>query len=198
MQSGIHAARTIKRRVANNAEPTPFKYRDLGSMAAISRRRAIVSFRGRHFSGWFGWLMWMFVHLTFMTGFRGRFVAAWSWLFSFVGHRRGQRALTITKIGEAPAQTPSHRRPDLDDEESPTEAPTKDLGITVPGTVIHLPARSANPMRMASPSRPEAHHRLLAHDLSPVGRHRCLVSNGAGTVIHHPRRRPTGAHRIDR
>ena len=39
MQSGIHAARTIKRRVANNAEPQPFVYRDLGSMAAISRRR---------------------------------------------------------------------------------------------------------------------------------------------------------------
>ena len=47
MQSGIHAARTIKRRVANNAEPQPFTYRDLGSMAAISRRRAIVSFHGR-------------------------------------------------------------------------------------------------------------------------------------------------------
>ena len=63
MQSGIHAARTIKRRVANNAEPQPFTYRDLGSMAAISRRRAIVSFRGGTSPGGFGWLMWMFVHL---------------------------------------------------------------------------------------------------------------------------------------
>ncbi len=126
MQSGIHAARTIKRRVANNAEPQPFVYRDLGSMAAVSRRRAIVSFRGRRFSGWLGWMMWMFVHLTFMTGFRGRFAAAWSWFFSFVGHRRGQRALTITKIGDAPDQTPEPPPPD-DDEDSPTEAPTKDL-----------------------------------------------------------------------
>ena len=69
-------------------------------MAAISRRRAIVSFRGRRFTGWIGWLMWMFVHLTFMTGFRGRFAAAVGWFFSFVGHQRGQRALTVTRIDD--------------------------------------------------------------------------------------------------
>ena len=107
MQSGIHAARTIARRVSNNAEPQPFTYRDLGSMAAISRRRAIVSFRGRRFSGWIGWLMWMFIHLTFMTGFRGRFSAAASWFFSFVGHRRGERALTVTHIGAPPTEPPA-------------------------------------------------------------------------------------------
>jgi NADH:ubiquinone reductase (H+-translocating) len=100
MQSGIHAARTIAKRVSNAAEPQPFTYRDLGSMAAISRRRAIVSFRGRRFTGWIGWLMWLFIHLTFMTGFRGRFAAAAGWFFSFVGHQRGQRALTVTRIDD--------------------------------------------------------------------------------------------------
>ena len=76
MQSGIHAARTIKKRVETGAESKPFKYRDLGSMAAVSRRRAIVSFHGLRISGFLGWLMWLAVHLTFMTGFKNRFTAA--------------------------------------------------------------------------------------------------------------------------
>ena len=42
MQTGIHAARTIKARLDGKTESTPFRYRDLGSMAAVSRRRAIV------------------------------------------------------------------------------------------------------------------------------------------------------------
>jgi NADH dehydrogenase len=99
MQTGIHAARTIKKRVAGGAEPQPFKYRDLGSMAAVSRRRAIVSFHGLRVSGWLGWLMWMFVHLTFMTGFKNRFTASLHWTMTFVGRGRGQRALISERIG---------------------------------------------------------------------------------------------------
>jgi NADH dehydrogenase len=93
MQTGIHAASTIKRRLEGANEPRPFVYRDLGSMAAVSRRRAIVSFHGIHLWGFPGWIMWLFVHLTFLTGFRNRFTAVISWLFSFVGHGRTERAI---------------------------------------------------------------------------------------------------------
>ena len=57
MQSGRHAARTIKRRLDGSDEATPVRYRDLGSMAAGSRRRAIVSFKGLRLSGVPGWLV---------------------------------------------------------------------------------------------------------------------------------------------
>ena len=67
-------------------------------MAAISRRRAIVSFKGMRLSGFLGWLMWLFVHLTFMTGFKNRFTTALHWFLSFVGRGRGERALTGTRI----------------------------------------------------------------------------------------------------
>ncbi len=93
MQSGIHAARTLKKRVENGAEPIPFKYRDAGSMAAVSRRRAIVHFHGLRVSGFPGWVMWLFVHLTFMTGFKNRFTAAFQWSLSFIGRGRSGRAL---------------------------------------------------------------------------------------------------------
>ena len=53
----------------------PFVYRDLGSMATVSRFRAIVSFKGIKVGGFIGWLMWAFVHLTFLTGFKNRWIA---------------------------------------------------------------------------------------------------------------------------
>src|SRR4051794_40705416 len=46
MQQGIHAAATIKRRLGGSSEAKSFRYRDLGSMATISRFRAVVSFKG--------------------------------------------------------------------------------------------------------------------------------------------------------
>jgi NADH dehydrogenase len=92
MQSGIHAARTISGRLKGE-QAKPFKYRDLGSMATISRRRAIVSFRGIRLHGYLGWLAWLMVHITFMTGFKNRFAALMSWSFAFLGHSRPQQVI---------------------------------------------------------------------------------------------------------
>jgi NADH dehydrogenase len=46
MQSGLHAARTIRRRLKGDSEPRPFRYIDLGTMATVARFRAVVSVRG--------------------------------------------------------------------------------------------------------------------------------------------------------
>ena len=50
MQGGLHAANTIKRRL-KGGDSVPFKYRDLGSAAAIGRFKAIVSVKGLRLSG---------------------------------------------------------------------------------------------------------------------------------------------------
>ena len=98
MQSGIHAARTIRRRLRGRADAKPFKYRDLGSMATISRFRAIVSFKGIKVGGFIGWLMWAFVHLTFLTGFKNRWIALFKWLTAFVGSARDERTITMNQV----------------------------------------------------------------------------------------------------
>ena len=107
MQSGIHAARTIERRLKGK-EPTSFKYRDLGSMAAVSRRRAIVDFHGLRISGFLAWVMWLVVHVTFMTGFKSRFRSLVSWSFSFLGRGRTERTLTL---GTSPPPSREMRTP---------------------------------------------------------------------------------------
>ncbi len=98
MQQGIHSALTIRRRLRGEESSKPFKYRDLGSMATISRFRAVVSFKGLRVSGFLGWLMWLFVHLAFMTGFKNRFITIMQWLISFIGTGRSERTLTTQQV----------------------------------------------------------------------------------------------------
>ena len=93
LQSGVHAAHVIRTRVRNGAEPAPWRYRDFGSMAAVHRRSAIVSAHGVRLSGWIAWLIWLVVHITFLTGFRNRFTALIHWFLSFVGTSRSERAI---------------------------------------------------------------------------------------------------------
>ncbi len=97
MQQGLHAASTVKRRLGGQ-ETKPFRYRDLGSMATISRFRAVVSFKGIRLSGFLGWLAWLFVHLAFLTGFKNRFGTLLRWAVTFTINSRRERTITMQQI----------------------------------------------------------------------------------------------------
>ncbi|HEY1832491.1 MAG TPA: NAD(P)/FAD-dependent oxidoreductase [Acidimicrobiales bacterium] len=94
MQAGAHAAHTIHRRLKGNSVRRPFTYRDLGTMAAISRFRAVAKIGPVKVGGFIGWLLWLVVHVTFLTGFKNRFGALARWVVSFIGRGRYERALT--------------------------------------------------------------------------------------------------------
>jgi NADH:ubiquinone reductase (H+-translocating) len=93
MQSGRHAARTIVRRLAGKPA-RPFHYRDLGTLAVISRFGAVAKVGPLRIGGFGGWLIWLVAHITFLTGFKNRFGALARWAVSFVGRGRYERALT--------------------------------------------------------------------------------------------------------
>jgi NADH:ubiquinone reductase (H+-translocating) len=97
MQQGLHASNTIRRRLAGK-EGKPFRYRDLGSMATISRFRAVVSYKGIRLSGFAGWMAWLFVHLAFLTGFKNRLATIPRWAFTFIGNGRPQRTITRQQV----------------------------------------------------------------------------------------------------
>jgi len=98
MQGGLHAANTIKRRLKGR-EGVPFKYRDLGSAAAIGRFKAIVSVRGVRLSGFPGWVVWLFVHVAFLNGIGHRLTALWRWSISMVGSARPERVFSVGHTG---------------------------------------------------------------------------------------------------
>jgi NADH dehydrogenase len=99
MQGGLHAANTIRRRIKGDTRSIPFTYRDVGTAAAIGRFNAIVNFRGVRLSGFSGWLVWLFVHITFLNGFGNRFSALWRWGRSMIGHARPERVFSMGHTG---------------------------------------------------------------------------------------------------
>ncbi len=101
MQAGLYAARRIRREVARAGEPRrkPFRYRDLGSAAYVSRGNAVVSVGRLHLDGFLGWWAWLVIHIGFMTGFRNRFGALASWWFAFTRDLRRERTFTSRDVG---------------------------------------------------------------------------------------------------
>ena len=114
MQSGRHAAGEIVRRLAGRGEPRRFRYHDLGNLASISRYYAIAERGSLGVAGMAGWLLWLVVHLTFLTGFKNRLSALFHWVVSFLGHARAERAITISEAqtlrGGTPTPTGRDRR----------------------------------------------------------------------------------------
>ena len=108
MQSGIHAARTIKRRVKGKSSDRPFRYIDLGSMATVARFRAVVYTGPLRFAGLLGWLAWLFVHLVFLTGFKNRIATLANWTTAFLGRGRRQRTITLQQLFARTQQPPIH------------------------------------------------------------------------------------------
>jgi NADH dehydrogenase len=98
MQAGYHAGRTILRRLKGDLVARPFRYRDLGTMATIARFRAVVTVGRFRVAGFAGWLMWLFVHLAFLTGFKNRFAAVLNWAVAFLGRGRRQRTITEQQV----------------------------------------------------------------------------------------------------
>ncbi len=93
MQGGKAAARNILRRV--KGEPTqPFHYHDRGNMATIGRARAIADLPWAKFSGFPAWLVWLFIHLVSLIGFRNKLLVLISWMVAYLTYQRGVRLIT--------------------------------------------------------------------------------------------------------
>ncbi len=49
-------------------------------------------------AGFIGWLMRAFVHLTFLTDFKNRWIALFKWLTAFLGRSRDERTITFQQV----------------------------------------------------------------------------------------------------
>ena len=91
-QQGRFVADTVLNEIAGK-DRSEFKYVDKGQMATVGRSRAIAEVSGFQFAGFFAWLVWLVVHIFFLTGFRNRFFVVLSWAWSFFTFRRGARLI---------------------------------------------------------------------------------------------------------
>ncbi len=93
MQQGRHAARNILRMIANR-KPQRFRYWDKGSMATIGRNKAVADLNFVHLSGLPAWLVWLFVHIIFLVGFRNRIAVLFQWAWAYFTFNKGARLIT--------------------------------------------------------------------------------------------------------
>jgi NADH dehydrogenase len=98
IQSGRHAAQTIIRRLHGDTTEKPFRYRDKGTMATVSRYQAIVNVGRINISGFAGWVMWLAVHLMAISGFKHRIAVLANWTLAFLTPGRPQRAITTQQV----------------------------------------------------------------------------------------------------
>lgn len=61
----------------------PFSYFDKGSMAIISRNRAVADIFKFHFRGFIAWFMWLFVHLMSLINYRNRLATLYNWAWAY-------------------------------------------------------------------------------------------------------------------
>jgi NADH dehydrogenase len=102
IQMGNHTAKTIMELV-NGQPATPFKYFDKGSLATIGRNKAVADLGKLKFQGFFAWMIWMFVHLISLLGFRNKIVVFINWVGSYLTYNGGAR-LIIRRYTPAEAE----------------------------------------------------------------------------------------------
>ncbi len=93
IQQGQAAAENIRRSVAGKPRK-PFRYFDRGSLATIGRGAAVGQIRRRSVHGFGAWLIWLFVHLMYLVGFRNRVAVLLEWAWSYLTWQRGARLIT--------------------------------------------------------------------------------------------------------
>jgi NADH:ubiquinone reductase (H+-translocating) len=92
-QMGNYVGRLIAARLAGKSL-SAFRYRNLGELATIGRRAAVVKFGRLHLKGFIGWLFWSFAHIYFLIGVKNRFIVAFTWLWDYLTFQRGARLIT--------------------------------------------------------------------------------------------------------
>jgi NADH:ubiquinone reductase (H+-translocating) len=93
MQQGRHAVRNIVAMI-DGRKPQCFRYWNKGSMATIGRNKAVADLNFIHLSGLPAWIVWLFIHIIFLVGYRNRIAVLIQWAWSYVSFNKGARLIT--------------------------------------------------------------------------------------------------------
>ncbi len=91
-QEGEHAAKNVLRLVKGK-EALPFRFGDRGSMVTIGRNSAITKLAGFEMRGFLAWILWIFVHIFYLIGFRNKVFVLFSWFIDYLLFERSGRMI---------------------------------------------------------------------------------------------------------
>ena len=97
-QEGNFVAEVIKGKAHHDKTQNKFYYKNRGYFATIGRTEAIVDFGWFSLKGKIAWMVWSFMHIFFLIGFRNRLMVFTNWVWSYLTFGKGARLITDKKI----------------------------------------------------------------------------------------------------
>jgi NADH:ubiquinone reductase (H+-translocating) len=97
-QQGVYVGKLIKARLRAIKRVKPFRYRDLGQLAVIGRKAAVIDLGWIHLRGFLAWMIWGGVHIYFLIGARNRIMVALQWLWVYFTFQHGARLITELRL----------------------------------------------------------------------------------------------------
>jgi NADH:ubiquinone reductase (H+-translocating) len=99
IQEGKYVAKVVHARLTHRPAPAPFKYRDLGMIAAIGRNSAVADLFGHiRIAGPVAFLIWGVVHLGYLVGWGNRYEAVARWLWTILARNRRERLISVVSL----------------------------------------------------------------------------------------------------
>lgn len=92
MQQGRYLSKTLMN-IINKKPIKLFKYKDKGSLATVGKRRAVADLGKLKFTGYSAWLLWSFVHLMSISGFRNKLLVGLNWAISYFSYEKSNRLI---------------------------------------------------------------------------------------------------------
>jgi NADH dehydrogenase len=92
MQEGRFVARSILRDLRGHPRQS-FQFTDKGQMATIGQSRAILELGRLQLAGWPAWILWLLIHIYYLTGFKNRILVVAQWAWSYMTYGRGARLI---------------------------------------------------------------------------------------------------------
>ncbi len=92
IQQGKYTGNIIAKNITSDKR-LPFKYKDKGTLATIGKAHAVGVIGKKKVTGFYAWLIWCFVHIAFLIGFRNRLVVMVEWMFWYFTEKRGSRLI---------------------------------------------------------------------------------------------------------
>lgn len=117
IQMGRRAAKNVRASIEGKPREE-FHYFNKGDLATIGRHKAVAHVGPLKLTGYIAWLLWVFVHILYLAGFRNRVSVLIQWGYAYLTYHRGARLISGQMAQRGSTGTPS-------------EGPAK--GATMPG-----------------------------------------------------------------
>ena len=99
-QVAIQQAKTLAKNLIRQEKgetEQPFSYHNLGTMATIGRKKAVVEIGKLRFGGFFAWLLWLIVHLRSILGVKNKTIVFLNWMWSYMNYKQSLRLILKAK-----------------------------------------------------------------------------------------------------